>query len=140
MKNLKRRQFIKKAIAGLAFVGVSLKSSFLKANEAITLEEQNLQKQFGTKSIRLDGTDNYIEVSEEDVRLPEDFVKGLKYNHWHHFVYNRVGNLEEVCIDGEIDEIMVLDDFSDCEIKNYRRVQVGILIEEEFWFRNKDNG
>lgn len=67
---------------------------------------------------------------------------------WHHFVYNRVGSVEEIYVDGKKVSLVftavlcdVLSSDKNCEIKDYYFTinKVGNVVEQKFRFRNKNN-
>jgi len=135
---MRRRQFVKKIIGFV--IGLVSGSTVYKGlphidpKDVPPMPKVKPPRLFGTKSMSLVGVDDYIEVSEEDVELQGDFT--IIPNVWHHCVYNRVGSVEEMYIDGK--EILPLViSTEDCDIMNFRRTQVNLLVEEEFWFRRK---
>jgi len=81
---------------------------------------KKLQKVFGKGSMILDSK------SRDDV---------ISDGEWHHFFYNKVGDVEEMYLDGKKMTSVSID--MDCEILQYRREQCGVVVEEEFWFRNR---
>jgi len=140
---MKRREFIKKAIGSLGYVCMGLTSMFIGKSRLPHISQEDMppmlpvkppksDKVFGKDSMSLVGSDDYIEVSGKDVELQGDFALSV----WHHCVYNKVGSVEEMYIDGK--EILPLViSTEDCDIMNFRRTQVNLLVEEEFWFRRK---
>jgi len=71
------------------------------------------------------------------VSIPIALKNEMKIGKWHHFVYQRVGDVEEIYLDGKkVTSIVVNENY---EILKYRREQVGVIVDEEFWFRKTDN-
>jgi len=140
---MKRREFIKKAIGSLGYVCMGLTSMFIGKSRLPHISWEDVPHMpsvkppkpdnvFGKGSISFVGIDDYIEVSEKDVELQGDFTLSV----WHHFVCNRVGDIEEMYIDGKKVDDIAVSSLIHC-ILNFRREQVGVLVEEEFWFRRK---
>ena len=135
-----RRKFMKLltgGLVGMVFVSKSLVGK-VKIKQGIIDEEEDIRLIKASEIISdgLTASDIKVEtINRTEHNIVDDVGK------WHHFVYHRVGNVEKVYIDGEVDEIMTVFDISssleNCEIKNYHRNQVGVIVEEEFWFRRK---
>ncbi len=54
---------------------------------------------------------------------------------WHHFVCNKVGDIEIFYMDGKQVTSVILDDDFSIYIEKYRKTTVGDRSIEEYWFR-----
>ena len=137
---MKRRQFIKKAVESLGYVGMGLVAIFTGGKTGLPyIDSKDVPPMPKVKPPRLDDEEKISDILFSTIKNGKITFTALAQ--WHHFVYHRVGNVEKVYIDGEVDEIMTVFDISsslaNCEIKNYHRNQVGVIVEEEFWFKGK---
>ncbi len=137
---MKWKQFIKSIFVGLVFIGSGLKAMFVRGESGlpyISSEDmppippvKSPREDDVDKSLHLVGTDDYVEVEEEDIKFEGDF------NIWGHFVCNKVGVIEEIFVDDKKVFSFVISSVV-YDIKNYRREQIGSIVKEEFWFRKK---
>jgi hypothetical protein len=117
-----RRNFIKKAVVGLlGMLGIGTRTYGLPE-----IDPEDYPPMPKVKPPKIEST------------CPIWLDEGgcLDSGKWHHFIYTRVGDKEEMYLDGKKVTSIVFDEGYD--IKNFCITVVGDVSQEEFWFRRKN--